>query len=414
VVLCWVSILQKKIFGCEEREWRDVAERCFGGCNKGMGQPPDTLWTRVYGGPRWDWAYAVQQTRDGGYIIAGLTESFGGRAPSCYVVKTDSAGDTLWTRTYGRGSYSVINDVLRTPDGGYVIGGYVSSKEKFWDFYFAKLDSAGNVEWERTLGDDRGDFANAIGLTSDGGFVFAGLASLKVIDRPDTLTPDYLCGMYVVKVDIEGNIEWSRIYKSNTADGAEFIHQTPDGGFILGGSAYCKDITMGGYDYYLLKTDSEGNPEWEKYYGDRESEHLYNAIPTTDGGYVLGGNIEGEDWSMAFIIGVSSVGDTLWTKRYWEMWGNFYIRDIEKTSDGGFVLVGDKSAGKQQKRDMFLLKLNSKGDKLWSCTYGSKKSDIGHAVCGTADGGYLIAGTTGFDEKNRDLYLVKTCPERKE
>jgi hypothetical protein len=103
VVLCWVSILQKKIFGCEEREWRDVAERCFGGCNKGMGQPPDTLWTRVYGGPRWDWAYAVQQTRDGGYIIAGLTESFGGRAPSCYVVKTDSAGDTLWTRTYGRG-----------------------------------------------------------------------------------------------------------------------------------------------------------------------------------------------------------------------------------------------------------------------------------------------------------------------
>ncbi|PJA26943.1 MAG: hypothetical protein CO189_08780, partial [candidate division Zixibacteria bacterium CG_4_9_14_3_um_filter_46_8] len=130
--------------------------------------PGDTLWTRTYGGSNWDGAYSVQQTNDGGYIIAGETASFGAGDWDFYLVKTDGTGDTLWTRTYGGSNADVALSVRQTVDGGYIIAGYTESLGAGGkDFFLVKTDAVGDTLWTRTYGGSDWDVAYSVQQTID-------------------------------------------------------------------------------------------------------------------------------------------------------------------------------------------------------------------------------------------------------
>jgi hypothetical protein len=135
----------------------------------------DTLWTKTYGGSSSDRAYSVQQTADGGYVVAGYTSSFGTGLNDFYLVKTDSQGDTLWTRTYGGDGDDIARSVQQAADGGYVLAG---STESFGagnsDFYLVKTDSQGDTLWTRTHGGSSHENANCAQQTTDGGYIVAG------------------------------------------------------------------------------------------------------------------------------------------------------------------------------------------------------------------------------------------------
>ena len=185
----------------------------------------DTLWTNTFGGVEHDWGNSVQQCTDGGYIIAGYTESFGNGSLHVYLIKTDSNGDTLWTKTFGGGiGYSV----QQCTNGGYIVSGYRNSED---DVYLIKTDSNGDTLWTKALGGGRG---YSVQQCTDGGYIATGEINDKV---------------YLFRTDPDGDIIWTETYGFFTAVGYS-VQQTADGGYIIAGSTNS--------DVYLIKTDENG------------------------------------------------------------------------------------------------------------------------------------------------------------
>ncbi|MAG15132.1 MAG: hypothetical protein CL874_04555 [Dehalococcoidales bacterium] len=209
---------------------------------------PVLSFTKTFGGEGDDVVYSVQQTADGGYVIAGYTVSYDLPAKEAYLVKTDGKGNEEWQRTFGGEEYDVANSVQQTADGGYVIAGYTESLGEKGDVYLIKTDGKGNEEWHRTFGGEEYDVAFSVRQTADGGYVIAGRTGSYGAGRSDA---------YVIKTDGEGSKEWHRAFGGGDDDIAFSVRQTADGGYVLAGSI---DPHAGhGYDVYLMKIDEEGN-----------------------------------------------------------------------------------------------------------------------------------------------------------
>jgi hypothetical protein len=203
------------------------------------------MWTKTIGGSNYDVAYSIIQSSDGGYIVAGYTGSFGAGYADIYVVKLDSSGNVLWTKTIGGSSRDEASSIIQSSDGGYVVAGWTSSfGAGGYDFYVVKLDSSGNVLWTKTIGGSDNDFAYSIIQSSDGGYVVAG--------RTESFGAGYV-DIYVVKLDSSGNVLWTKTIGGSSWDEASSIIQSSDGGYVVAGwtSRY------GGI--YVVKTDSNGN-----------------------------------------------------------------------------------------------------------------------------------------------------------
>jgi hypothetical protein len=203
----------------------------------------DTLWTRVYGGSKddGDWVSDVRQTKDGGYVVATNTRSFGAGRGDVYLIKTDDAGDTLWTRTVGGSDPDWGEAVQQTSDGGYVVFGTTWCFGGDPDVYLVRTDSAGDTLWTRSYGGSYNDWGNSGQLTADGGYVIVGAVMYVV---------------YLVRVDASGEVMWTRTYGGFQEDGYS-IQQTADGGYIIAG--YTDSFGSGARDVYLIKTDTLGN-----------------------------------------------------------------------------------------------------------------------------------------------------------
>jgi len=212
--------------------------------------PGDTLWTRTYGGSHSDWGHSVQQTSDGGYVIAGWTLSFGAGRFDVYLVKTDSSGDSLWARTYGRSRSDYGYSVQQTSDGGYIIAGYTESfGPGGYDVWLLKADSSGHLLRTRTYGGSRTDCGYSVQQTSDGGYVIAGWTLSFGAGRGD---------VYLLKTDSSGDTLWTRTYGGSSDDIGYSVQQTADGGYIVAGRT--RSFGAGDGDVYLIKTAGEELP----------------------------------------------------------------------------------------------------------------------------------------------------------
>ena len=202
----------------------------------------DTLWARTYGGAAREDGYGVQQTSDGGFILTGKTQSFGVGSSDVWLVKTDANGDTLWTKTFGGASSDGGNTVQQTSDGGYIIAGYTFSfGAGSADNYLIKTYSNGNPQWIRTYGGANAEMDQEAWQTSDGGYIMGGRTESFGAGEKD---------FYVIKTDTSGNISWERTYGGYNYDYCFSIKQTGDGGFIaLGYSASFSYPS----DFYLVR-----------------------------------------------------------------------------------------------------------------------------------------------------------------
>ena len=208
----------------------------------------DTIWTRTYGGSDDDAGWSVAQTTDGGYIIAGWTESFGAGMEDVYLVKTDVEGDTLWTHTYGGSSTDWGYFVAQTTDSGYIVAGRTASfGAGSSDFYLVKTAPDGDTIWTRTYGGTDSDYGYSVVQTTDGGYIVAGGTRSFGAGEYD---------VYLVKTDALGDTIWTRTYGGSDYDGCRSIVQTSDGGYIIVGET--KSFGAGLHDVYLIKTDSLG------------------------------------------------------------------------------------------------------------------------------------------------------------
>jgi len=222
------------------------------------------VWQKMYGGSGIDFAYSIQQTRDGGYIVAGHSSSTDIPGVTihgindCYLLKLDANGAVVWQKMYGGSGDDFAYSIQQTRDGGYIVAGYSSSTNK--DYYLLKLDATGAVVWQKMYGGSFDDVAYSIQQTLDNGYIVAGYAtSTNIPGVTNHGGSDY----YLLKLDVNGAMVWQKMYGGSGDDEAYSIQQTSDGGYIVAGLSTSTDIPKvfnhGGEDYYLLKLDANGN-----------------------------------------------------------------------------------------------------------------------------------------------------------
>jgi hypothetical protein len=352
-------------------------------------------WERTYGGSGYEEGCSVQQTRDGGYIVTGWTNSFGAGNEDVYLIKTDSLGDTLWMRTYGGGNSDFGYSVQQTQDGGYIISGETYSfGAGYTDVYLIKTDAKGKTVWTRTYGWSDEDRRYSVQQSRNGEYIVAG--ETYPYGRPDT---SYV---YLLKLNSHGDTLWARNLGTDAVGYS--VQQTQDGGYIIGGTVF----TQGGWDndIYLLKTDSFGYVLWDRSYGGIDLDFGLSVQQTQDKGYIISGSTWsfGSGYNDVYLIKTDSLGDTLWT-RVLGAGDNDFGNSVRQTQDNGYVVAG--SLGGLP----WLLKFDANGDTLWTKTYAGLDSQGGmfNSVQQTYDGGYIVAGWTAtWGPGDHEVYLIKT------
>jgi hypothetical protein len=205
--------------------------------------PPATAWTKTFGGSDEDRAYSVQQTSDGGYIIAGYTDSYGAGYNDVWLVKADSSGNMAWNKTFGGSGYDAGQSVQQTSDGGCIVAGYTYSYGAGYnDVWLIKTDSSGNMAWNKTFGGSDYDIGYSVQQTSDGGYVVAGETYSYGAGSAD---------VWLIKTDSSGNMAWNKTFGGSDYDIGYSVQQTLDGGCIVAG--YTGSYGAGYDDVWLIK-----------------------------------------------------------------------------------------------------------------------------------------------------------------
>lgn len=356
-------------------------------------------WSKTYGGSSDDFAYSVVQTSDGGYALAGFTDSSGAGGFDFYLTKTDSAGNLNWSQTYGGPGDDFAYSIVKTSDGGYALAGYTSSSGAgYYDFYLVKTDLAGNMQWSKTYGGTGDDEARSLIQTSDGGYALAGWTDSFGVSG---------YAFYLVKTDSSGNMIWNRTYGRAGDNQAYSIIQTSDGGYALAG--FTDSSGAGGNDFCLVKTDAAGNMQWNMTYGGIGDDEVYSIIQTSDGGYALAGYTSSSSASLYsfWLVKTNSTGSRQWSQTYGSL-GDSEAYALVQTSDGGYALGGFTNAAGAGGYDVWLVKTDSDGGVQWSQTYGDSGDDFAYSLVNTTDGGYALAGyTSSSGAGGNDFYLVK-------
>ena len=272
------------------------------------------------------------------------------------VMKLDSNGNITWQKTYGGESYDEAWSIQQTSDGGYIVVGYTMSfGGGFSDYWIVRLDSNGDIVWQKTYGGIGVQFIHSIIQTTDGGFIMAGDFSAIMGDPAD------YC---VVKLDGNGDLVWDNIYRGGWTQQPFSIGQTSDGGYIVAGYIQFLHPTMGVLpsDIWILKLSTDGTVLWEQTYGGSGSDSAISAQQTADGGYVVvgGTNSYGAGESDILILKLNSAGTVLWQKTYGGS-SHDSAETIQQTSDGGYIVAGTLARGTDQE-DYLIMKLDSNGD----------------------------------------------------
>lgn len=408
-------------------------------------QVPAIEWQKTFGGTNVDGSTKIQQTIDGGYILGGLTFSndldvegnHGGS--DFWVIKTSINGTLEWQKTFGGSGNEYLHSLQQTTDGGYILAGYstsnngdVSVNNGGSDFWIVKITESGIIEWEKSFGGSSDDIAYSIRQTTDGGYIVAGMTGSSNGDVVGNLGyNDY----WVIKLTSLGIIEWQKTLGGSFYDNGYFIQQTSDGGYIVTGNTASidGDITesYGNDDIFVVKLSTLGSIEWKKSLGGTGSDLSTYVQQTTNDGYIITGQTNSTEISGSsnyggfdcLIIKLSSLGEIEWQKNYGGS-NNDIASLTQNTNDGGLVFVGatysndNDVTGNHGDRDYWVIKTNSSGIIQWQKTFGGTSLDSATSIQQTTDGGYIIFGSTSSNDGdftvNRgftDYGLIKLGPD---
>jgi hypothetical protein len=353
---------------------------------------------KAIGGPASEEGNSLIQTSDGGYAIAGFTQSFGAGKWDVYVVKLDANGNLQWTKTIRGGGGSSL---IQTADGGYAIAGDTYSfGAGLLDVYVVKLDAHGNLQWTKTIGGKKEDIGFSLVQTSDGGYAIAGFTQSFGAGKWD---------VYVVKLDANGNLQWTKTIGGPKDDQGFSLIQTSDGGYAVAG--FTKSFGAGEADVYVVKLDANGNLQWTKTIGGEYFDGGSSLIQTTDGGYAIAGATQsfGAGLLDVYVVKLDANGNLQWTKTIGgpaSEIGNSH--SLIQTADGGYAIAGFTQSFGAGEWDVYVVKLSANGNLQWTKTIGEKDWDEGHSLIQTSDGGYVIAGSTSsFGAGGADVYVIK-------
>jgi hypothetical protein len=412
-------------------------------------------WQKCLGGTGWDQNIGtsnIRQTSDGGYIVVGQTLSNDGDVSGnhgdadVWAVKLDNSGSITWQECYGSSFQEFAKSVYPTGDGGYIIaggavnnGGQVSGIIGDYDIWVIKINSTGNLQWQKCLGGYATELVYNIQSTNDGGYILSANTTSNTVNVSGNHGSS---DAWIVKLDVNGNILWQKCLGGTGDDAARFIRQTPDHGYVLAALTNSTDGDVTGVhgmnDIWIVRLDTVGNIQWQKCFGGSGLEQVYSIEATSDGGYVFCGSTESNDGDItgyndngsmdAWIVKLNSSGNLVWQKCLGGE-SDEEILSIVQTADGNYVGAGyttslddgvdtnivDVVNGNNGASDYWIVKLDNAGNLSGQLCLGSSLSENAYYIQQTSDGGYITGGMTfnGNDgdvsggHGGYDLWIVK-------
>jgi hypothetical protein len=409
-------------------------------------QAPAIDWKKALGGTNAEEAYCIQQTADGGYIVAGNTKSYDGDVvgnhggySDAWIVKISGAGELQWQKSLGGTGEDAAYSIGLTSDGGYIVGGFTTSTDGDivanhgqFDAWVIKLSSSGDIEWQKTIGGTSDEWIKSIQQTADGGYVFAGYAHSISGDIPTYIGNTEA---WVMKLSATGTIEWQKALGGVAYDRLYHIRQTADGGYVTVGftnSLHADGLeTYGDYDGCVTKLSASGIIQWQKGLGGTADDYAFDVQQTSDNGYIVAGSTESNDFQVsgnhgyedAWIVKLSGTGELQWQKTFGGTDDDrpYCIRQI---SDGNYIFAGQTWSAdgditlNQGWTDGWIVKISDSGSLLWQKTIGSYGIDTIQDIKPTDDGRYIVAGyANSFDgdvagnHGSYDAWVVKLDSE---
>ncbi len=419
-------------------------------------QVPYIEWQKTLGGERSDRLVTTLQTSDGGYLLAGYSDSDSNAMKSedaigtgynvfdeddwvtyhyeyvdIWLVKLDADGNLEWENTIGGDRDDFVSAMLETIDGGYIIAANSESDisgdktEDCWapylnstDYWIIKLDAEGTIVWQNTIGGEYKDWITSINQTADGGYILGELSRSPITGDK---TEAAFCGgedLWIIKITSIGTIQWQNTIGGCATDRVNSIEQTADGGYIVGATSYSgiygdkTEICYGNSDFWILKLSAIGTIIWQNTIGGNHYDDLSVIHQLPDGNFIVGGN-SGSDLSFDkteanigsndfWILKLNSMGSIIWQNT---IGGDDYesLENILPTSDGGYVAIGSSSSGISGDKtienfefyhsaDFWVLKLDAFGDITWQAAYGGNADDYPKNLMQTDDGGFMLSG----------------------
>jgi hypothetical protein len=353
------------ISGTERKGWSDcyILKLLQGGTIE---------WQVLYGGSQNDYAYSIQQTTDGGYIVAGYSysddipgvENNGGE--DCYVLKLSADGTVEWQNMYGGNQVDIAYSIQQTTEGGYIIAGYTTSTDipgitltGYSVLYVIKLSNTGSIEWQKSYGGHTQDYARSILQTADGGYVVAASSSS---DNIPGVQNNGIEDFHILKLSENGTVEWQKMYGGELVDYAYSIQQTNDNGFIIAGYSNSSNIPgvihSGGRDYYIVKISADGSLQWQTMQISNLDEGMDSSISicqTLNGDYIVAG---GPDCHTLRLTDTGEVQSELQSYQGILNW-EAQIKSVHQTADGGLIMAGINPTYNSDYFDCFIIKVHT-------------------------------------------------------
>lgn len=365
------------------------------------------------------------------------------------IVSTSFLGEVDWVKSFGGSGEETPRAIIATSDGGFAVLGFSNSTDgdlaekslAVNDYWLLKLDSSGNLEWSNTYGGSKDDRGQSIVQTSDGGFALTGYA---MSDDGDGSNNEGFHDNWVVKIDALGAIEWEKSFGFSGHDHSYDIIQTEDNGFYFigflditsaradGNTEKAETLTLHGVgEFWGSKIDEKGDLQWRGYFGGSNNDRAYALVQADDGGYVMTGASESEDFDITnargsydfWVIKNDEDGTLLWENSFGGT-GIEIAQDIAKTVDGGYVITGNTFSNdtdvvdNKGESDIWLIKINDEGGLVWQKTFGGSAFDAAESVTLSKDGGFIIIGNSKSNDKDasdnageNDIWLIKTDSE---
>ncbi len=356
-------------------------------------------WQKTFGGTKKDQPYSVTATSDGGAVVAGACKSFSeGRTDAC-VLKMDSKGNILWTKSYGGKKRDTARSVVETSDGNIVLVGNSMSYSENGDsdVFVLKLSPNGELLWKNTYGGTEDEMGNGVDAIADGGVIIAGSTESYGKGNRD---------VYFLKLNTHGKVLAESAIGGSGDDYANAIAVTNDGNYVLGGSS--ESYGDNGFDFYYLKFTPSGGLAWEKTYGGEQDDEIYDLVSAGGkGDFAFAGMTKsyGSKHKDLTVLKMNADGNNYWHKIF-GFKSKEYANSLTPTRDGGFMVVGTTKSFGYGKYDFYCVRLNSNGNLIWANVYGEKEKDMAHGVTQIKNGEFIVVGQTDSYGKGSDDFFM--------
>jgi gliding motility-associated-like protein len=402
------------------------------------------LWSRALGGSGSEFGISCIEASDGSIVVMGITGSVDGDVTGTqgdqdiWVVKLTAQGAILWQRTYGgSGSENAIRHISETPDGGLMFHGLSTSVDGdvtdlngpgAQDHWIVKLDAAGDIEWNRTLGGSEAEYGIDVIPTDDGGYI-VNFAYVRSNDG-DVVNNHGEDDLWLVKLNAAGAIIWSLTIGGSDFELGMDAVVLPDGDIVILGHTKSTDgdiqENQGNYDVLLAKVSSGGTLLWTRTYGGSQQDTASDLLPTADGGFLVMASSNSSDGDVTgaqggqdiWVLKVNATGDLLWQRTFGG--SGFELGILAEPTDDGSLLCGSTFSddgnieGYHGQRDIWLAQINEQGDLVWQRCLGGPSEDQGWLRAVLQDGSLVAFGYTESNNADvsgnhggRDMWVVK-------